>query len=157
MPVVHFFLIEVSYNAVTSGALEATCSAIARVLDELQGMPLQVLPSAILLTDNLKNSCHLACGKHTRTCRTCSFLASTGLRCRNRSCFEHLALSFAQSSASGLGTCVYKVRWCNASVSMAHSCWPAFHILLHGCVGMAAVNVVLGCRKRDGAGGYCNI
>lgn len=49
MPFVHFFLIEVSYNAVTSGALEATCSAIARVLEELQGMPLQVLPSAKLL------------------------------------------------------------------------------------------------------------
>ena len=38
MPFVHFFLIDVSYNAVTWGALEATCSAIARILDELQGV-----------------------------------------------------------------------------------------------------------------------
>ena len=38
MPFVHFFLIDVSYNAVTSGALQATCSAVARTLDDLQGM-----------------------------------------------------------------------------------------------------------------------
>lgn len=37
MPFVHFFLIDVSYNAVTSGALQAACSAVARVLEELQG------------------------------------------------------------------------------------------------------------------------
>ena len=61
MPFVHFFLIDVSYNAVTSGALEATCSVIARVLDELQGVqppppppsprgpPLQLLLYALLL------------------------------------------------------------------------------------------------------------
>ncbi len=38
MPFVHFFLIDVSYNAVTSGALQATCSAVARTLDDLQGV-----------------------------------------------------------------------------------------------------------------------
>ncbi|KAL0036794.1 hypothetical protein WJX79_010207 [Trebouxia sp. C0005] len=37
MPFVHFFLIDVSYNAVTSGALQATCSGVARVLNDLQG------------------------------------------------------------------------------------------------------------------------
>lgn len=37
MPCVHFFLIDVSYNAVTSGALQAVCSAIKRTLEELQG------------------------------------------------------------------------------------------------------------------------
>lgn len=37
MPFVHFFLIDVSYNAVTSGALQATCSAVARTLNDLQG------------------------------------------------------------------------------------------------------------------------
>ena len=38
MPFVHFFLIDASYNAVTSGALQAACSAIARILEELQGV-----------------------------------------------------------------------------------------------------------------------
>lgn len=37
MPFTHFFLLDVSYNAVTTGALQAACSAISRVLDELQG------------------------------------------------------------------------------------------------------------------------
>ena len=49
MPFVHFFLIDVSYNAVTSGALEATCSAIARILDELQGVPPPLPPVQLLL------------------------------------------------------------------------------------------------------------
>ena len=47
MPFVHFFLIDASYNAVTSGALQAACSAIARILEELQGEPLQ--PAALCL------------------------------------------------------------------------------------------------------------
>ena len=42
MPFVHFFLIDVSYNAVTSGALQAACSAVARVLEELQGDTLKL-------------------------------------------------------------------------------------------------------------------
>lgn len=37
MPPTHFFLIDVSYNAVHSGGLAAVCSAISRLLDELQG------------------------------------------------------------------------------------------------------------------------
>lgn len=33
----HFFLIDVSYNAITTGATAAACSAVLRVLDEIQG------------------------------------------------------------------------------------------------------------------------
>ena len=33
----HFFLIDVSYIAVSSGATAAACASVARVLDDLQG------------------------------------------------------------------------------------------------------------------------
>lgn len=33
----HFFLIDVSFIAVTSGATAAACASVARVLDELPG------------------------------------------------------------------------------------------------------------------------
>lgn len=38
----HFFLIDVSYNAVASGAVAAVCSSISRLIDELQGGPERV-------------------------------------------------------------------------------------------------------------------
>jgi Sec23/Sec24 trunk domain len=37
MPPTHFFLIDVSYDAVSTGATAAACAAVARVLDDLQG------------------------------------------------------------------------------------------------------------------------
>ena len=37
MPPTHFFLIDVSYIAVSSGAAAAACASVARVLDELPG------------------------------------------------------------------------------------------------------------------------
>ena len=62
MAFVHFFLIEVSYNAVTSGALQTACSAIARVLDELQGAtPLNaLLPLIVPLCGTCDQPCWLA-------------------------------------------------------------------------------------------------
>lgn len=37
MPPCHFFLVDVSYQAVTSGAMHVACNTIKRVLDSIQG------------------------------------------------------------------------------------------------------------------------
>lgn len=41
----HFFLIDVSYTAVSSGATASACASVARVLDELPGAPLLSAPN----------------------------------------------------------------------------------------------------------------
>lgn len=38
MPPAHLFLVDVSYQAVTTGLTAAACSAITAVLDDLQGL-----------------------------------------------------------------------------------------------------------------------
>ena len=50
MPPVHFFLIDVSHTAVTTGVTTAACASIQRILDDLQGklpvLMLLVVPKA---------------------------------------------------------------------------------------------------------------
>ena len=44
MPPTHFFLIDVSHTAVTTGVTTAACASIQRILDDLQGkLPILVL------------------------------------------------------------------------------------------------------------------
>ena len=37
MPPVHFFLIDVTHTAVTTGVTTAACASIQRILDDIQG------------------------------------------------------------------------------------------------------------------------
>lgn len=44
----HFFLIDVSYTAVCSGATVSACASVARILDELPGGPPLPFGAALL-------------------------------------------------------------------------------------------------------------